>query len=79
MKIQIVGSVALICIALGSAGCSFNPKVYYWGDKAYARNPETGKIMSWDHKQSGREINTESPDNKGASLFLSSLIECIAN
>jgi hypothetical protein len=55
MKTQIAEIVVLVLIALGSIGCSSSPSVYYWGDKAYARDPETGKIMSWEHKQSGKD------------------------
>jgi hypothetical protein len=50
MKAKIRGVITLILIAFGSIGCSSSPTVYYAGNKAYAKNPETGKIMSWKYK-----------------------------
>jgi len=55
MKTETVGIIVLVLIVLGAIGCSSSPRVYYLGDKAYAKNPETGEIMSWEHKESGRD------------------------
>ena len=52
MKTKIVGIAVLVLIALGSIGCSSSSRVWYVGDKAYAKNPETGKMMSWEYKVS---------------------------
>jgi hypothetical protein len=55
MKAKTRGVITLALITLGSIGCSSSPTVYYAGNKAYAKNPETGKIMSWKYKSSGRD------------------------
>ena len=53
MQTKTIEFMVLVLIVLGSLGCSStNPSVYYLGNKAYARNPETGKIMSWECKRS---------------------------
>ena len=58
MKAQLRWIILLIPIALGTVGCS-HPGVLYWGHKAYAKNPETGKWISWEHKESqGRVYRT---------------------
>ena len=50
MKAKMTNVAVLVLIILVSIGCSSSPKVYYGVGKAYARNPETGKIMSWKYK-----------------------------
>ncbi|MHC4770315.1 MAG: hypothetical protein ACYS8O_00660 [Planctomycetota bacterium] len=50
MKAKMTNVAVLVLIILVSMGCSSSPKVYYGVGKAYARNPETGKIMSWKYK-----------------------------
>ena len=83
MKTKMRGIVVLILIALGSMGCSStNPRVYYLGDKAYAKNPETGKIMSWEHKESvEKDIDSYGYPRNSLSLkpVIGYLIETIAN
>ena len=60
MKIKQIGIILLVLIAFGSVGCSYNPRVYYVGDKAYAKNPETDKVLSWEH---------EAPDNRDIDSY----------
>ena len=50
MKTKATGIFILVLITLGSVGCSSSPRVYYWRGKAYAKNPETGKMASWKYK-----------------------------
>lgn len=50
MKTKMTNAAVLALIIFVSMGCSSSPRVYYGVGKAYARNPETGKIMSWKYK-----------------------------
>ena len=79
MKTKTVGIIVLVFVVFGSIGCSKSRQgVYYWGDKAYARDPETGKIMSWEGKPSEEKKHYDKDAEEGA-LFVTSLLECIVN
>ena len=80
MKIKTIGIIVLVLVALGSVGCfSTNPRVYYLGDKAYAKSPETGKIMSWEYEASGRRGSTKSAASGEAGQLVCDILDCIVN
>ncbi len=79
MKTKIRGIIVLILVALGSVGCSSSPRVYYLGDKAYAKSPETGKIMSWEYEASGRRGSTKSVASGEVGQLVCDILDCIVN
>jgi len=80
VKTKIRGIAVLVLIALGSVGCSStNPRVYYLGDKAYAKNPETGKIMSWEYKASEGRGYEESGAGSGLGDLVCGILNCVVN
>ena len=67
MKAKMTKVAVLVLIVLVSIGCSSSPRVYYGVGKAYAKNPETGKIMSWEYKVAERSGH-ERIDATGSEL-----------
>jgi len=67
MKAKMTNVAVLVLIILVSMGCSSSPRVYYGVGKAYAKNPETGKVMFWKYKaaEGGRH---ERGDATGSDL-----------
>ena len=78
MKTKIIGIFVLVLIALGSIGCSSNQGVYYLGDKAYARDPETGKIRNWEGKPSEEKKHYDEDADDCAS-FVTGLLDMAVN
>ena len=80
MKIKLVGLFVLMLIVIGSMGCSSSPRVYYFGNKAYAKNPRTGKIMSWEHKTSGRNPYEHCNSGDGDLAYtIVNVLNCVVN
>ena len=67
MKAKMTNVAVLVLVILVSMGCSSSPRVYYGVGKAYAKNSETGKVMSWKYKaaEGGRH---ERGDATGSDL-----------
>lgn len=79
MKIKSVGFVVLILTVLWSIGCSSPGQgVYYLGNKAYARDPETGKVKSWEGKPSEETKHYDEDADDGASV-VTELLNCAVN
>jgi len=76
---KIVTCITLTAIALGSIGCSSSPRVYYLGDKAYAKNPETGKMMSWEYKASEGRGYEESSTGSELGDVVCGILNCVVN
>ena len=73
--------ITLITITLGSMGCSSTDhSVYYLGNKAYARNPQTGKIMSWEYKEpEGRGYKEYDRIEADLGELVCGILNCIVN
>ena len=74
----IVGICLTVCV-LGSIGCSSSPRVYYWGDKAYARDPRTGEIRKWEYKASEGRRNEEYGSGSEFAYAIVGILNCIVN
>ena len=79
MKTKIRGIIVLVLIDLGSIGCSAPRQgVYYLGDKTYAKDPETGKITSWENRPSEEKKSYDEDADDGA-LFVTGLLDWAVN
>ena len=78
MKKKTITIIVGIVIMLGSLGCSSTRYgVWYLGDKAYAKNPTTGKIESWESSPSDVIDKPSSEIGIGGAFIC--LFDCIIN
>jgi len=71
--------VCLTIFALGNIGCSSSPSVWYWGDKAYARDPYTGEIRSWEYKESEGRGYEEYGEGSELGYLVAGILNCVVN
>ena len=80
MGTKMMGIIVLALVALVGTGCSStSTRVYYLGDKAYAKKPETEKIMSWEYKVAEGSGFEEYDDGSGLGYVVTDVLNCIVN
>ena len=79
MKINRIGMILLGIMIWGLCGCSCPRQgVYYLGDKSYAKDPETGKIRSWENRPSEEKRMNEYGEGGGAAI-VTDILNCVVN